>query len=417
MKTTTSLAFAGVLLISIATANAQCGVERWPVKTATDGDAQYVSRAALSTTIAQLRSFPAPRPLPQASRLAPVEETIYSVIATLTAVKAESDSDYHLVLSDEEGRTIIAEIPSVECSGGGSFSSDIANARAAFERNVSAPFDHFRAVSIPVEIRGIGFFDYLHGQQGVAPNGIELHPVTSISFSPIWQPAPPPVISRRRAVAPSGAVVCAAPTLTISLSSSRACSGTPVTLSWQASDSAASVRIDGLGTGLASSGSFTIGSTFTTIYSGQASTACGAGDEATSVLTIVPEVRTSLTAPASVQTGGGTTLTLTVTNATGWSISSALGNTISPASGSSTGSFGVTYLAAHAGNDVITLSATNNLCAPTIKSAPITVGTSPPPPPPGGSLRCCDGTLSPTCTSCANKSGCCSHHGGVCGCN
>jgi hypothetical protein len=24
---------------------------------------------------------------------------------------------------------------------------------------------------------GIGFFDYLHGQTGVAPNGIELHPV------------------------------------------------------------------------------------------------------------------------------------------------------------------------------------------------------------------------------------------------
>jgi hypothetical protein len=31
-------------------------------------------------------------------------------------------------------------------------------------------------------------------------------------------------------------------------------------------------------------------------------------------------------------------------------------------------------------------------------------------------LRCCDGTLSPTCTSCANKQGCCSGHKGVCGC-
>ena len=26
-------------------------------------------------------------------------------------------------------------------------------------------------------IRGVGFFDFLHGQTGVAPNGIELHPV------------------------------------------------------------------------------------------------------------------------------------------------------------------------------------------------------------------------------------------------
>jgi hypothetical protein len=25
-------------------------------------------------------------------------------------------------------------------------------------------------------IDGVGFFDFLHGQRGVAPNGIELHP-------------------------------------------------------------------------------------------------------------------------------------------------------------------------------------------------------------------------------------------------
>jgi hypothetical protein len=26
----------------------------------------------------------------------------------------------------------------------------------------------------------VGFFDFLHGQNGVAPNGFELHPVLSI---------------------------------------------------------------------------------------------------------------------------------------------------------------------------------------------------------------------------------------------
>jgi hypothetical protein len=26
-------------------------------------------------------------------------------------------------------------------------------------------------------VTGVAFFDYLHGQTGVAPNGIELHPV------------------------------------------------------------------------------------------------------------------------------------------------------------------------------------------------------------------------------------------------
>jgi hypothetical protein len=27
------------------------------------------------------------------------------------------------------------------------------------------------------QITGVAFFDFLHGQTGVAPNGIELHPV------------------------------------------------------------------------------------------------------------------------------------------------------------------------------------------------------------------------------------------------
>lgn len=31
-------------------------------------------------------------------------------------------------------------------------------------------------------------------------------------------------------------------------------------------------------------------------------------------------------------------------------------------------------------------------------------------------LKCCDGTLSPSCVCGGPKRGCCSHHGGVCGC-
>lgn len=33
-----------------------------------------------------------------------------------------------------------------------------------------------------VWITGVGFFDYVHGQRGVAPNGIELHPVLDVEF-------------------------------------------------------------------------------------------------------------------------------------------------------------------------------------------------------------------------------------------
>ncbi len=33
-----------------------------------------------------------------------------------------------------------------------------------------------------VTVEGVGFFDFLHGQTGVADNGVELHPVLDIEF-------------------------------------------------------------------------------------------------------------------------------------------------------------------------------------------------------------------------------------------
>lgn|GEM_PF-787247 len=409
-----------VSLASAMSLHAQCGTDRWPVKTSTDSDASLVSRLVVPTTIAYLRSIPAPRPLPQMSRVGPVEETIYSVTATLIAFKSDDDSDYHLVLSDEEGRTIIAEIPSPACSSGGVFGPDIATVRSMFESKLTVS-GQFKTVAIPVEVRGVGFFDFLQGQLGVAPNGIELHPVTGINFAPIAAPRPPAVVSRRRAVAPgpsgsSGA--CALPTLTLSLSKNSVCSGTPVTLSWQSSDPRASVAIDGIGTSLPASGSTTVGFTNSIAYSARAASACGVSEEAVTVLNIAPGAFASISGPSSLQQGASAPLTIGVANASSWSLRSAIGNSISPASGSNSGTFTVPYTASASGSDVVTLTATNAACGSIQRTLFITV-TAPQPQPqpqPGGTLRCCDGTFSPTCTSCAKKQGCCSSHGGVCGC-
>ncbi len=32
-------------------------------------------------------------------------------------------------------------------------------------------------------VTGVGFFDLLHGQTGVAPNGVELHPLLNVQFN------------------------------------------------------------------------------------------------------------------------------------------------------------------------------------------------------------------------------------------
>jgi hypothetical protein len=181
-----SLLFLGVVLFLLPAALfAQCGVERWSVKTGTDADKAKVNlNSSTSTTIAALRAPAAPSPIPANNRVSPTETTQWVVNATLTQFKLESDSDYHLVLSDASGNTMIAEIPSPSCVGAGSpFFAGIQNSRAKFDARFNATTS-FQTANIPVQIVGVGMFDFLHGQTGVAPNGVEIHPVLDIIFNP-----------------------------------------------------------------------------------------------------------------------------------------------------------------------------------------------------------------------------------------
>ena len=179
------LLLAVILLIVPSALLAQCGVERWSVKTGTDPDAGLVNlNSSSSTTIASLRALPAPSPIPSNNRVSPTETTEWIINATLTEYKLESDSDYHLVLADASGNTMIVELPSPTCVGAGSpFFSGIQNARSQFDAKFTTTTS-FQTANIPVQIKGIGMFDFLHGQTGVAPNGIELHPVLNIVFNP-----------------------------------------------------------------------------------------------------------------------------------------------------------------------------------------------------------------------------------------
>jgi hypothetical protein len=181
-----SCLFLAVVLLFVPTALfAQCGVERWSVKTGTDPDAGLVNlNSSTSTTIVSMRARTAPSPIPANNRVAPAETTQWVINATLKQFKLESDSDYHLVLSDASGNTMIVEIPSPTCVGAGSpFFAGIQNARSKFNARFTATTS-FQTANIPVQIRGVGMFDFLHGQTGVAPNGIELHPVLDIVFNP-----------------------------------------------------------------------------------------------------------------------------------------------------------------------------------------------------------------------------------------
>ncbi len=163
----------------------QCGVERWSVKTGTDADKALVNlNAPMNTTVTNLRAFPSQTNIPANNRISPEETTLWVITGTLTLFKLESDSDYHMVIQDASGNTMITEIPAPTCVGAGSpFLNGITNARAKFDAKFTATTS-FQTANIPVQITGVGMFDFPHGQTGAAPNQIELHPVLDIVFNP-----------------------------------------------------------------------------------------------------------------------------------------------------------------------------------------------------------------------------------------
>jgi len=149
--------------LSARTADARllCGVERWTVKTLQDRPKLLPVRA---TTIKFLVTRPAPHPL-RSVRLA-FERHVYRVTAAVTLVRAEDDGDFHLVLRDGPLH-MIAEAPASGC---------IARATPARRSQMRAARAAIRLCA-RAEVTGVAFFDLKHGQTGVAPNAIELHPI------------------------------------------------------------------------------------------------------------------------------------------------------------------------------------------------------------------------------------------------
>jgi hypothetical protein len=193
IRAITHLSILALLCCSVSTVQLQaqrCGVERWAVKTGTDTDAMHINLAnRKKTTIAELIALTPPSPIPFFQRFANTETSVFVVDAMLTDYKMERDSDYHLVLQDDRGNTMVAEIPSPDCVGSASpFATQIASARSKFDSQLEVS-RFFQTVNIPVEVTGVGFFDFPHHQHGMAPNGIELHPVLDIVFMSMKQQA------------------------------------------------------------------------------------------------------------------------------------------------------------------------------------------------------------------------------------
>jgi hypothetical protein len=166
----------------VAAGATTCGEERWAVKTLSDKRERLVNFQPKNTTVDRLRKKPSPGVGSNTPRIKGVETTTYKVNAQLIEMKLEDDHDIHLVVAmpGQPSNTMITEFPDTTCNGAASSPKRAAMAKAraklitACGQPSSSGFTHLTGSAT---LTGVGFFDIPHGQTGVAPNAIELHPV------------------------------------------------------------------------------------------------------------------------------------------------------------------------------------------------------------------------------------------------
>jgi len=162
-----------------------CGKERWPIKVGEDKDVARVNTTAQKTNIAKLVQIGAPiNPgVRKDTRYKPTEFQTFEINGQLTLIKREADQDYHIVVKDNRGRTMIVESPDPGCAGKSRFLKEITEVRAAIDKFFGGPITGKQTPkNVYVTVQGVAFFDLIHGQTGVAPNGIELHPILHIDL-------------------------------------------------------------------------------------------------------------------------------------------------------------------------------------------------------------------------------------------
>jgi hypothetical protein len=164
----------------------KCGQERWDVKTLSDADTSQINfNAPKLTTVTEQIHMERPEGTMQERQH--TETTEYEFDCNIIGFKREKDQDFHIVVADvnTEERMVI-EIASPECESvkqSGRY-TEMKVVHNWFEQNIGVP--HYSFYNLPnpmaVKVRGIGYWDFLHHQTGMAANGREIHPVLSIQL-------------------------------------------------------------------------------------------------------------------------------------------------------------------------------------------------------------------------------------------
>jgi hypothetical protein len=161
----------------------QCGEERWGVKTLSDARAHLVDFDPQPATVNGLGQKPRPVIGTDTPRSPGPEQTTYRVQAQLVGMVSEDDRDVHLIIASPQHRsqTMIVEFPDVRCEGARDSIKKraLASSRQDLAAACGEATSSFQPLHGTATVTGVGFFDLIHGQTGIAPNGIELHPILS----------------------------------------------------------------------------------------------------------------------------------------------------------------------------------------------------------------------------------------------
>src|SRR5258708_7783072 len=179
-----------------------CGQERWTVKTLTDADAGSVAMTPVDKKVSDLYGAVAPgAAVFTPDRRSPLEKQTFHVKAKLVGYKQEldpkaapgkqGDHDFHIVIQDlqDATKTMVIEIPEPKCNGicASPVLGQVTQARKDFAAAFPAtpPSKDFVVVqgNVEVEVTGVGFFDFAHGQTALDKNCIELHPVLVVKLT------------------------------------------------------------------------------------------------------------------------------------------------------------------------------------------------------------------------------------------
>ena len=173
-----------VMLLALLLAVACNGEERWPEKVMRDRAARRVNLEAQSTTVADLAALPVAHPVKghEPRGVIEAEFRAWTVEGVVIVARRNADQDAHIAIR-AEGATLITESAHPACAYGSIVLDQIKAARRQIHAAVGGRditrSTLARLTGKRVRVTGIGFVDKLHGQEGIAPNGIELHPITA----------------------------------------------------------------------------------------------------------------------------------------------------------------------------------------------------------------------------------------------